>query len=66
MVHDEHNYSSDDGDKHAVQIEAGHTGMAGKFKQIAANKRANNRCVPRTRKRERLDRLAACRTRVFG
>jgi hypothetical protein len=42
MVHNEHNYSSDDGDKHAVQIEAGHTGMADKLKQIAANKRAND------------------------
>jgi hypothetical protein len=39
---DEYNDSADDGDKHAVQIETGHTGMAGEFKHIAADKRANH------------------------
>jgi hypothetical protein len=42
VIHNEHNDCADDGDKHAVEIETGHTRMASKLKQPTANQRADH------------------------
>src|SRR5215469_11056787 len=41
VIDNEHNDSAHDCDEHAVQVETGHTRVAGKLEQVTANKRAD-------------------------